>query len=148
VTSRLGLHIDAGREREARACRVGLAGSRALFRLGGLEREHVRHHRCGWRLSATFVVLGGQSRRAHHGARPDLILKVLRWFPGRAHQPYTTARDGPGREVSGGLRAVDAPVEVECGALGRNLFAEHAAERMLADLAAEFLVGGFSDFMR
>ena len=63
--SRLGLHIDADETaREAPVVSVSL-GSRALFRLGGLERARPTS---SMRLvSGDVVVLGGQSRRAYHG---------------------------------------------------------------------------------
>lgn len=64
-TSRLGLHIDADETaRDAPVVSVSL-GSRALFRLGGLERSSPTS---SMRLaSGDVVILGGQSRRAYHG---------------------------------------------------------------------------------
>ena len=63
--SRLGLHIDADESaKDAPVVSVSL-GSRALFRLGGLERSSPTS---SMRLaSGDVVVLGGQSRRAYHG---------------------------------------------------------------------------------
>ena len=63
--SRLGLHIDADEDaKEAPVVSVSL-GSRALFRLGGLERNSPTS---SMRLaSGDVVVLGGQARRAYHG---------------------------------------------------------------------------------
>lgn len=63
--SRLGLHIDADESaKDAPVVSVSL-GSRALFRLGGLERNSPTS---SMRLaSGDVVVLGGQSRRAYHG---------------------------------------------------------------------------------
>ena len=63
--SRLGLHIDADESaKDAPVVSVSL-GSRALFRLGGLERTSPTS---SVRLaSGDVVVLGGQSRRAYHG---------------------------------------------------------------------------------
>lgn len=63
--SRLGLHIDADESaRDAPVVSVSL-GSRALFRLGGLERSSPTS---SMRLaSGDMVILGGQSRRAYHG---------------------------------------------------------------------------------
>jgi DNA oxidative demethylase len=63
--SRLGLHIDADETAmDAPVVSVSL-GSRALFRLGGLERsEGTSSMRLA---SGDVVVLGGQSRRAYHG---------------------------------------------------------------------------------
>ncbi len=63
--SRLGLHIDADESaKDAPVVSVSL-GSRALFRLGGLERTSPTS---SMRLaSGDVVVLGGQSRRAYHG---------------------------------------------------------------------------------
>ena len=63
--SRLGLHIDADETaRDAPVVSVSL-GSRALFRLGGLERSDPTS---SMRLaSGDVVVLGGVSRRAYHG---------------------------------------------------------------------------------
>ena len=63
--SRLGLHIDADETaRDAPVVSVSL-GSRALFRLGGLERKSPTS---SMRLaSGDVVVLGGASRRAYHG---------------------------------------------------------------------------------
>jgi alkylated DNA repair protein (DNA oxidative demethylase) len=65
ATSKLGLHIDADETaRDAPVVSVSL-GSRALFRLGGLERKSPTS---SMRLaSGDVVVLGGQSRRAYHG---------------------------------------------------------------------------------
>lgn len=64
-SSRLGLHIDADETaRDAPVVSVSL-GSRALFRLGGLERNSPTS---SMRLaSGDVVVLGGASRRAYHG---------------------------------------------------------------------------------
>jgi DNA oxidative demethylase len=64
-TSKLGLHIDADESaKDAPVVSVSL-GSRALFRLGGLERKSPTS---SMRLtSGDVVVLGGQSRRAYHG---------------------------------------------------------------------------------
>src|SRR5262245_40253808 len=63
--SRLGLHIDADEDaKEAPVVSVSL-GSRALFRLGGLERSSPTS---SMRLaSGDVVVLGGKARRAYHG---------------------------------------------------------------------------------
>jgi DNA oxidative demethylase len=63
--SRLGLHIDADETaKDAPVVSVSL-GSRALFRLGGLERSDPTS---SMRLaSGDVVVLGGKSRRAYHG---------------------------------------------------------------------------------
>jgi alkylated DNA repair protein (DNA oxidative demethylase) len=63
--SRLGLHIDADEDaKDAPVVSVSL-GSRALFRLGGLERSGSTS---SMRLaSGDVVVLGGQARRAYHG---------------------------------------------------------------------------------
>ena len=63
--SRLGLHIDADETaKDAPVVSVSL-GSRALFRLGGLERKSPTS---SMRLaSGDVVVLGGTSRRAYHG---------------------------------------------------------------------------------
>ena len=63
--SRLGLHIDADETaKDAPVVSVSL-GSRALFRLGGLERNSPTS---SMRLaSGDVVVLGGTSRRAYHG---------------------------------------------------------------------------------
>jgi DNA oxidative demethylase len=63
--SRLGLHIDADETaRDAPVVSVSL-GSRALFRLGGLERSSPTS---SMRLaSGDVVVLGGASRHAYHG---------------------------------------------------------------------------------
>lgn len=63
--SRLGLHIDADETaKDAPVVSVSL-GSRALFRLGGLERKSPTS---SMRLaSGDVVVLGGASRRAYHG---------------------------------------------------------------------------------
>ena len=63
--TKLGLHIDADEDaKEAPVVSVSL-GSRALFRLGGLER---RSPTSSMRLaSGDVVVLGGRSRRAYHG---------------------------------------------------------------------------------
>lgn len=65
ATSKLGLHIDADETaKDAPVVSVSL-GSRALFRLGGLERTSPTS---SMRLaSGDVVVLGGQSRRAYHG---------------------------------------------------------------------------------
>lgn len=65
ASSRLGLHVDADETaRDAPVVSVSL-GSRALFRLGGLERSSPTS---SMRLaSGDVVVLGGQSRRAYHG---------------------------------------------------------------------------------
>lgn len=63
--SKLGLHIDADETaRDAPVVSVSL-GSRALFRLGGLDRKSPTS---SMRLaSGDVVVLGGTSRRAYHG---------------------------------------------------------------------------------
>lgn len=63
--SRLGLHVDADETaKDAPVVSVSL-GSRALFRLGGLERSGPTS---SMRLaSGDVVILGGQSRRAYHG---------------------------------------------------------------------------------
>lgn len=63
--SKLGLHIDADETaKDAPVVSVSL-GSRALFRLGGLERKSPTS---SMRLaSGDVVVLGGASRRAYHG---------------------------------------------------------------------------------
>ena len=63
--SRLGLHIDADETaRDAPVVSVSL-GSRALFRLGGLERSSpTRSMRLA---SGDVVILGGSARRAYHG---------------------------------------------------------------------------------
>lgn len=63
--SRLGLHVDADEDaKDAPVVSVSL-GSRALFRLGGLERSGSTS---SMRLaSGDVVVLGGQARRAYHG---------------------------------------------------------------------------------
>lgn len=63
--TKLGLHIDADEDaKEAPVVSVSL-GSRALFRLGGLERNSPTS---SMRLaSGDVVVLGGKSRRAYHG---------------------------------------------------------------------------------
>jgi DNA oxidative demethylase len=62
--SRLGLHIDADETANAAVVSVSL-GSRALFRLGGLERSDPTS---SMRLaSGDVVVLGGAARRAYHG---------------------------------------------------------------------------------
>jgi DNA oxidative demethylase len=63
--SRLGLHIDADETaKDAPVVSVSL-GSRALFRLGGLERSDPTS---SMRLaSGDVVVLGGRARRAYHG---------------------------------------------------------------------------------
>ena len=63
--SKLGLHIDADETaKDAPVVSVSL-GSRALFRLGGLERKSPTS---SMRLaSGDVVVLGGTSRRAYHG---------------------------------------------------------------------------------
>ena len=63
--SRLGLHIDADESaKDAPVVSVSL-GSRAVFRLGGLERTSPTS---SMRLaSGDVVVLGGQARRAYHG---------------------------------------------------------------------------------
>ena len=63
--SRLGLHIDADETaKDAPVVSVSL-GSRALFRLGGLERNSPTS---SMRLaSGDVVVLGGAARRAYHG---------------------------------------------------------------------------------
>jgi alkylated DNA repair protein (DNA oxidative demethylase) len=65
ANSKLGLHIDADETaRDAPVVSVSL-GSRALFRLGGLERKSPTS---SIRLaSGDVVVLGGTSRRAYHG---------------------------------------------------------------------------------
>ncbi|MBK8840149.1 MAG: alpha-ketoglutarate-dependent dioxygenase AlkB [Hyphomonadaceae bacterium] len=63
--SRLGLHIDADETaKDAPVVSLSL-GSRALFRLGGLERSSPTS---SMRLaSGDVVILGGASRRAYHG---------------------------------------------------------------------------------
>jgi alkylated DNA repair protein (DNA oxidative demethylase) len=63
--TKLGLHIDADEDaKDAPVVSVSL-GSRALFRLGGLERNSPTS---SMRLaSGDVVVLGGASRRAYHG---------------------------------------------------------------------------------
>jgi len=63
--SRLGLHIDADETaKDAPVVSVSL-GSRALFRLGGLERNSPTS---SMRLaSGDVVLLGGTARRAYHG---------------------------------------------------------------------------------
>lgn len=63
--SRLGLHVDADETADdAPVVSVSL-GSRALFRLGGLERSSPTS---SMRLaSGDVVVLGGKARRAYHG---------------------------------------------------------------------------------
>jgi alkylated DNA repair protein (DNA oxidative demethylase) len=63
--ARLGLHIDADENaKDAPVVSVSL-GDRALFRLGGLNRNDPTS---SMRLaSGDVVVLGGQSRRAYHG---------------------------------------------------------------------------------
>lgn len=63
--TKLGLHIDADEDaKDAPVVSVSL-GSRALFRLGGLERKSPTS---SMRLaSGDVVVLGGKSRRAYHG---------------------------------------------------------------------------------
>lgn len=63
--SKLGLHIDADETaKDAPVVSVSL-GSRALFRLGGLDRKSPTS---SMRLaSGDVVVLGGTSRRAYHG---------------------------------------------------------------------------------
>lgn len=63
--AKLGLHIDADEDaKDAPVVSVSL-GSRALFRLGGLERNSPTS---SMRLaSGDVVVLGGASRRAYHG---------------------------------------------------------------------------------
>ena len=76
--SRLGLHIDADESaKDAPVVLVSL-GSRALFRLGGLERSSPTS---SMRLaSGDVVVLGGQARRAYHGVDriyPDSSQLVL-----------------------------------------------------------------------
>jgi alkylated DNA repair protein (DNA oxidative demethylase) len=65
ASSKLGLHIDADETaKDAPVVSVSL-GSRALFRLGGLERKGPTS---SMRLaSGDVVVLGGRSRRAYHG---------------------------------------------------------------------------------
>jgi alkylated DNA repair protein (DNA oxidative demethylase) len=65
ASSKLGLHIDADETaKDAPVVSVSL-GSRALFRLGGLERKSPTS---SMRLaSGDVVVLGGLSRRAYHG---------------------------------------------------------------------------------
>jgi alkylated DNA repair protein (DNA oxidative demethylase) len=65
ASSRLGLHVDADETaKDAPVVSVSL-GSRALFRLGGLERSDPTS---SMRLaSGDVVVLGGRSRRAYHG---------------------------------------------------------------------------------
>lgn len=65
ASSKLGLHIDADETaKDAPVVSVSL-GSRALFRLGGLERNSPTS---SMRLaSGDVVVLGGLSRRAYHG---------------------------------------------------------------------------------
>jgi DNA oxidative demethylase len=63
--SRLGLHVDADESaKDVPVVSVSL-GSRALFRLGGLERKSPTS---SMRLaSGDVVVLGGPSRQAYHG---------------------------------------------------------------------------------
>ena len=63
--TKLGLHIDADEDaKDAPVVSVSL-GSRALFRLGGLERGAPTS---SMRLaSGDVVVLGGEARRAYHG---------------------------------------------------------------------------------
>lgn len=63
--SRLGLHVDADETADdAPVVSVSL-GSRALFRLGGLQRSDPTS---SMRLaSGDVVVLGGRARRAYHG---------------------------------------------------------------------------------
>jgi alkylated DNA repair protein (DNA oxidative demethylase) len=92
-TSRLGLHIDADEDaKDAPVVSVSL-GSRALFRLGGLERSSPTS---SMRLaSGDVVVLGGKSRRAYHG--------VDRIYPGTS-----TLIPGGGR-INLTLRRVTAP---------------------------------------
>ena len=92
-TSRLGLHIDADETaRDAPVVSVSL-GSRALFRLGGLERSSPTS---SMRLaSGDVVILGGQSRRAYHG--------VDRIYPGSS-----TLIPGGGR-INLTLRRVTQP---------------------------------------
>jgi alkylated DNA repair protein (DNA oxidative demethylase) len=91
--SRLGLHIDADEDaKDAPVVSVSL-GSRALFRLGGLERSSPTF---SMRLaSGDVVVLGGKSRRAYHG--------VDRIYPGTS-----TLIPGGGR-INLTLRRVTAP---------------------------------------
>lgn len=91
--SRLGLHIDADETaKDAPVVSVSL-GSRALFRLGGLERNSPTS---SMRLaSGDVVVLGGTSRRAYHG--------VDRIFP-----DSSTLVPGGGR-INLTLRRVTAP---------------------------------------
>ena len=63
--TKLGLHVDADEDaKDAPVVSVSL-GSRALVRLGGLERKGPTS---SMRLaSGDVVVLGGKSRRAYHG---------------------------------------------------------------------------------
>ena len=63
--TKLGLHVDADEDaKDAPVVSVSL-GSRALFRLGGVERNSPTS---SMRLaSGDVVVLGGQARRAYHG---------------------------------------------------------------------------------
>ncbi len=91
--ARLGLHIDADESaKEAPVVSVSL-GSRALFRLGGLERTSPTS---SMRLaSGDVVVLGGQSRRAYHGVD-------------RIHPDSSTLVPGGGR-INLTLRRVTAP---------------------------------------
>lgn len=92
--SRLGLHIDADEDaKDAPVVSVSL-GSRALFRLGGLERSNPTS---SMRLaSGDVVVLGGEARRAYHG--------VDRIYPGSS-----TLIPGGGR-INLTLRRVTSPV--------------------------------------
>lgn len=63
--SRLGLHVDADESAKAAPVVSVSLGSRALFRLGGLERKSPTS---SMRLaSGDVVVLGGTSRQAYHG---------------------------------------------------------------------------------
>jgi alkylated DNA repair protein (DNA oxidative demethylase) len=91
--SRLGLHVDADETaRDAPVVSVSL-GSRALFRLGGLERSDPT---TSMRLvSGDVVVLGGRSRRAYHG--------IDRIYPGSS-----TLVPGGGR-INITLRRVTSP---------------------------------------
>lgn len=93
ANSRLGLHIDADEDaKDAPVVSVSL-GSRALLRLGGLERSGSTS---SMRLaSGDVVVLGGQARRAYHGVD-------------RIYQDSSTLVPGGGR-INLTLRRVTAP---------------------------------------
>lgn len=63
--SRLGLHVDADETADGAPVVSVSLGSRALFRLGGLQRSDPTS---SMRLaSGDVVVLGGRARRAYHG---------------------------------------------------------------------------------